>query len=1843
MDDPLTPVQVTENSTPSLSTEKPPRRKFSWGWAWDLLLVVILLVGGYFRTIGINWDSNQHLHPDERFLTMVETSIQPVASLADYFNTATSTLNPNNVGHGYFVYGTLPIFLVRYAAEALDQTGYDQVYLVGRAFSAFIDLLTVFLVFVIALRLYRNTRLGLLAAAFSAFAVLQIQLSHFFTVDTFANFFTYLAFYFAVRVMTADTPGTPVSSPTETAEADMPPARPSPWAWMQLSWRGWGNYILFGLALGMAVASKISAAPLALLLPLAAVLFISRIPKPQQRDQIIIAFRHLVLAALMAILVFRIFQPYAFDGLGLNPKWVANLTELQRQSTGDVDFPPALQWARRPITFGWENLTIWGLGLPLGLLAWAAFIWMGWRIFRGEWRNHLLLWGWTGLYFLWQGTAFVSSMRYLLPIYPSLAIIAAWGIFTLWEAGKKKPLPRWNWQKILSVTAGAIVLVSTFAWAFAFTRIYTRPVSRLEASYWIYQNVPGAINLRMTTADGDYQQPLGSLGALTLMSDHPLTLTFDAPAAVTLQDITITRLSDAQWSADQRTLSFSIYAANSPDSTVLASGMLASSYAVEQSTTIPLSIPLTLEPATEYVIQFSVMEPGAMMRLAGYLDLGLQDGERLYRHRAAEFVQLITTEQSFQVPSFRILEAGTLNGIWLENVADWESQPDPKTLRVSLALPGQESQPLAVAQIQDTFLRQNDFRGESYWLTFDPPVQIIQDGVYTLTFELPEGTGALALTNSKVAIESSWDDAVPLSVGQGGPYDVNWGPYRTDLNFEMYWDDSADKLERFITILNNTDYIFMSSNRQWGTIPRVPERYPLSAYYYRHLLGCPEDKDIVWCYSAAEPGMFQGDLGFELIYVGASYPNLGSLEFNTQFAEEAFSVYDHPKVMVFKKTADYQPTATQALLESVDLSNIVRLTPRQAGDYKGNLMLPANRLVKQQSGGTWSELFNTDALHNKYPALALILWYVVITLLGWLIYPFVRLAMGGLTDKGYPFARLIGLLLLAWVTWLAGSAGIDFSRLTILIIFVLLSLGSLALGWLQRDALREEWRTRKRYFISVELIGLAFFVLFLLVRIGNPDLWHAFKGGEKPMDFSYFNAVLKSTTFPPYDPWFSGGYLNYYYYGFVIIGVPVKLLGIVPAIAYNLILPTWFSLMALGAFSVGWNLANSVKKPAETDQQPQPVAALDILLSEPADTESPIAPAIAPSEYIDSPAPASPVAESTQVPVAPTKKHRPATWNLYMAGITAAVAILILGNLGTIRQIWHSIQRLAAPGAVIEDATFVQRLTWTFDGLAKYMDGEKLRVGTGDWYWVPSRAIPGEAITEFPLFTFLYADPHAHLIALPITVLAIGWTLAVLLGRWRWADRRRALAFGASMLLGGVVLGALRPTNTWDMYTFLPLGAIVLGYTAWQYADWPIRWLSDWPQKFQRFLVALASMGLLVILALLFYAPFTHWFGTAYNSFALWKYDHTPFWSYITHWGVFLFVLIGWMYWETRDWLAKTPVSALKKLEPHLIWLIPVGLIILALIILLMSGITTTGLSDEVLVQLKTPGVAVAWLVIPMILWAGILILRPAQPDGKRMVLFMIGTALTLTLVVELLVLVGDIGRMNTVFKLYLQAWTLLSLSAAAALYWLWPEINLNWTPRWRSTWQVVFALLIGSALLFPLVAGADKIRDRMSNQAPHTLDGMAYMEYGSFYENGVNIEFDEDYRAIRWMQENVTGSPVIVEGRVGEYHWGNRFTVYTGLPNVLGWNWHQSQQRAGATQPWVGQRLNDVMLFYTTVERSETENFLERYNASYIIVGQLERAAHPGPGLDKFDQWEGDLWQEVYRDGQTVIYEVIR
>jgi YYY domain-containing protein len=1658
------------------------RRDYSW--IYDLLLIVVLLGGAYLRAVGMDWDQGQHLHPDERFLTMVESALQPRMcldhstpvelcpaekkgwiGLKEYFNTAESTLNPNNRGYGFYVYGTWPIFIVRYVAEWLDQSGYDQVYLIGRQLSALADLGTILLLYFIAARLY-GRKTALLAAAFSALAVLQIQQAHFFTVDTFANFFLYIAILFAVEILLNDSAvahhsaGWSLTRPDFKLVAHVVRDKD-----LRLS-------LFFGLFLGMAAASKINTVTMAILLPAAFFLRVLRqawqtYPAGREariryiEEQITRILPYLVLGGLAFFLAFRTLQPYAFSGPGFfglkpNPQWIQNLASLRAQSTGDVDFPPALQWARRSHLFSFKNLTIWGVGLPLGITAWLGVLLMGWRILRGQWQKHTLLWGWTLAYFLWQSMAWNPTMRYQLPIYPLLAMMAAWGIFELKDSGLRvKKLnpdlstsPLMNPRTILASIFGITILVLTASWAFAFTRIYTRDHTRVQATRWIYQNVPGPINLRIQTADGSlYQQPLPFPYGASIQAGTPFDTTFTAQRDGTLQQIFLPNIAGSSG-----TLSL-----------VLSS------------------------------------QPGA--------------------------------------PPEAILATATL-------MADFTPRADP--------------------------------RGEAFTLTLNRPVSLTNGAIYYLRFETT--VPALTLSGASPVNESSWDDGLPLRMDG---YDGFGGLYNGGLNFEMYFDDNADKLARFQANLDQGDYIFISSNRQWATTVRVPERYPLTTAYYRALIGCPAEKDIIWCYNVAQPGDFQGQLGYDLVQVFESFPTLGSLRINDQFAEEAFTVYDHPKVLIFQKRADYDAARVHAILSAVDLSRAIHLTPRQAASYPHDLTLPPERLAQQQAGGTWSEIFNTRALHNRYPVLGLLLWYVFIFILGLFTYPLMRLAFPGLADKGYPLSRAMGLVLLAWMAWMSASIGAGYTREVLAACLVVVLTGGAIVAWFQRTELSAEWKLRRREFLLSEALFLAFFVFDLLIRLGNPDLWHPAKGGERPMDFSYFNAILKSTSFPPYDPWYAGGYINYYYYGFVLVATPLKLLGIVPAVAYNFILPTLFAVVAMGAFSLGWNLLGNGKQSVEMDGASSPNDRLT-------------------------------------------------------AGLAAALGMVVLGNLGTVRMIYQGFQRVVVPDALSQNVGIFVRLGWAVQGLVKTIGGAMLPYGRGDWYWFPSRVIPApgdvEPITEFPFFTFLYSDLHAHMLAMPLALLVLAWSLSVVLARGRWAG---AAATTLGFFFGGLTIGALYPTNLSDIYTYLPIGLAALGYTFWRYSNGLN--LSGLSPGSRRLLLILVGWAALILLSFRLYQPYRHWYAQAYSQIDVWIGSRTPIWSYLTHWGLFLFVIVSWLAWETRQWMAVTPVSAIKRIR----WDAVFGLAGILLLTILLLAIKIPNIASSPGLQ-GIPfgrGVTLAWLILPLAAWAGLLLLRRDLPDAKRLVLFWIGTALVITLVVEIVVVRGDIGRMNTVFKFYLQAWTLLAVSSGAGFGWLLKDMRF-WKPRQRDIWQVTLTILVAGTALFTLVGTTDKVLDRMSPETPHTLDSMQYMRFARYADQGLEFPLQEDYEAIRWMQENVKGSPVIVEANCPEYRWCTRYTIYTGLPGVLGWNWHQRQQRALNPPNWVTDRVTEINEFYTTSDLQAAYTFLKKYNVRYIVVGWLERAYYPD-GIQKFEVYDGQLWTEVFRSGETAIYEV--
>jgi uncharacterized membrane protein len=193
----------------------------------------------------------------------------------------------------------------------------------------------------------------------------------------------------------------------------------------------------------------------------------------------------------------------------------------------------------------------------------------------------------------------------------------------------------------------------------------------------------------------------------------------------------------------------------------------------------------------------------------------------------------------------------------------------------------------------------------------------------------------------------------------------------------------------------------------------------------------------------------------------------------------------------------------------------------------------------------------------------------------------------------------------------------------------------------------------------------------------------------------------------------------------------------------------------------------------------------------------------------------------------------------------------------------------------------------------------------------------------------------------------------------------------------------------------------------------------------------------------------------------------------------------------------------------------------------------------------------------------------------------------------------------------------------------------------------LLYGLVFGAAL-FPVLGGMAKVKDRMTLLAPHTLDGLAFMEHAEYAETWGIMDLSKDYRAIRWMQENVTGSPVIVEANLRNlYRWGSRFSIYTGLPGVVGWEWHQQQQRASLPGNWVSDRIAEIETFYTTTDVNLAQEFLRKYNVRYIILGQQERGLYSGgqgdemQGLAKFPEGNGVFWTEVYSEGDTVIYEV--
>ncbi len=1735
-----------------------------------VLLVITLIAAGYLRFSGLYWDDFTHLHPDERFLTNVATSLNGTLNpsgtdeehrlqleecmrrypdtngVGGFFDALCSTWNPHNTdrGQGDYVYGTLPLFTARIAADGmvtvsewiahniLAQTNpdmaqydgswwrtYDGLPLVWRVISGLSELVTTLAVFAIGWRLH-GKGVGLLAAILYSFVVFSIQMSHFGTADAFSNMCSVLSILAAVYVQQKG----------------------------RLR-----DYILFGIFFGAALASRINLLPLIGLVGLGAIIQIApaftRGLATGEREWLFA--KHIlgvVVSVVVALIIFRLTNPYMFVGptvfgLSLNSRFLDDMTLAQSLVSGSMDMPPNYQWvARSAYIFPFTNMVIWGMGVPLGLAGWIGFGWSLWRLIRGKPQAtaNLLLIAWIAVYFGYMGRLWVMTMRYNLPIYPALTILGAWLIVRLVTASEGR------WFKLrrgIGYASLVGVVGFTVVWALMFTNIYRNLLTRVQASNWVYEQVPSDFSMRIEGADDT--TPLINIG---LTDSHGTMIENDLLTRVTR------------------------------------------------------------------------LQPGLVV-----------------------------------MENFRSPVTGTATEIYAPHLGDISDDPGLERLNIRI-IRVRDEQLMTETVFEQHLTRDTHISGDAVTIPLATPFEAETGETYRIEILLEEG-GPLVSGGSIFTWEGAWDDPIPTKIcslpdgitladepASGSVPDSRycnsrdpWWGLVTGYEINIVYDDNEAKRDLLETILQNSDYIAISSNRFYDTLNRNPARWPMSNLYYRALFAGELGYDLVATFQETfEWGPFRVSDQYLPTYDGPEW--LNEIE-----SEEAFSVYDHPVVFIFQRSADYDPARVQDILGSVPLVEVnsgqpyfncpyastwyfcseqivgvaSNITSEMADAAPTHLRFTEQMRETQYENGTWSERFHPESIINTNQVVGVIAWWVALGLFGLSVFPLFFKLLPGLSDRGYAFAKFGGMFLTGWITWFLSSLRIPvWSQVGIAGAMIALFVFGVLLAWRSRAEFVEFIRKAWKRLLVIELITWVLFIAFIGVRLTNPDLWVSGFGGEKPMDFAYFNGVLRSTIFPAIDPWYAGGFINYYYFGFVIVGTPVLLLGITPSFAYNLILPTLFATAGIGAFSVAYSAAHRLRD-YWRDRDAQ-------------------------------------------------KRVRKLA-NPFVAGVLAILLSVVVGNLDTPRialtglaQMGGYVRPTGMQNFLIEEYTdtngmtpppevyqdivervannnLADRLRYELDnstrlissitsGLQQFFDRVPLRVNADRWFWGPSRVyaetpgVEGGAITEMPAFTFIYADMHAHMISMPMQFALFAFILNEILVAGK--DPRNRTNRILQHVLIGVFVGMLRATNTWDWITYMIFAGAGLSFAWW------LSWRTITRESLTAFVVRVGGFAVASFVAVM---PFTSWYASTYNSVLLWHDGKSPLWAFLDIHGLFIFLIVSFLIWDTVRWLRREKVSSLRGK-----WLPMFALV----------GIITLGVLASVILAMIEYQVTL--IVLPLLIWVTVLFFRRNQSRVIQFLLALMGLALGLTLGVEYIVLGGDIGRQNTVFKFYIQAWLMFSVVGAVAASCCFEALS-RWWSGFKYVWYAVFMILFGIAALFPVMAIQGKAVFRQSHEVLLTLDGMDYMQYSVQYE-GENAGFSpftlaEDYAMIRWLQDNVQGTPVILEG-LGtdtQYRWNGRISIYTGLPTVVGWNFHQRQQRTlEAMGREVEMRNANVNAFYQTSNIGFAWRLLQLHDVQYLIVGRMEQAYYLASGLEKFAEMETmGLIEPVFTIGESVIYRV--
>jgi YYY domain-containing protein len=520
------------------------------------------------------------------------------------------------------------------------------------------------------------------------------------------------------------------------------------------------------------------------------------------------------------------------------------------------------------------------------------------------------------------------------------------------------------------------------------------------------------------------------------------------------------------------------------------------------------------------------------------------------------------------------------------------------------------------------------------------------------------------------------------------------------------------------------------------------------------------------------------------------------------------------------------------------------------------------------------------------------------------------------------------------------------------------------------------------------------------------------------------------------------------------------------------------------------------------------------------------------------------------------------------------------------------------------------------------------------WWWRATRISPkADTITEFPFFSFLLGDLHPHVMAIPFMFTVAGlalvfWKSPERLSWQTWRRRPWLLATSA------VLAGALGFLNTWDLPTGLFLiGIIVLarnltGIAGDTASPGLKRRVRDALQD------AASFVGPLTLLAIVLYVPFYVDFGSqaggldAVSNGATRPSQFILFWAPMLTIGLALPVVL----------VVGDPASRVLQRISTVTMVLGALLVLWGAVLVANHGAPALG--DAVVARglnwLVTLFLAAAVGIAGLALWRAIETqpaadeAAPGSDDDNPAllvpVLAMTFTALLLILGCELL-FIQDVfkSRINTVFKLYYQAWLLLGVSGAVGAYWLLsrPKTSLSKLgSAGREAWWAVALVLVAAALLYALGGVFSR------------TEGLATRERSLDALYQARAQSAEDVAAAAWLKTHADRGEVIVEATSNDYTSGARISAWSGVPTVLGWGGHEQQW--GRSTREVAERQKDVDAIYNGATVADVLPLLRKYDVTYVIVGQQESAKYPPDALAKFESLP-----QAYRLGQTTIYRV--